>query len=248
MKIIFLGTNGWFDTETGNTISTLITTSSANIFLDAGFGLCKAASYIDQTKHTHILLSHLHLDHIVGLHALAQFSLPKGLTIYAPKDMSVGLEAILKQPFTMTMDQLPFEASIKNVEDTFELAGGKAIVKDLVHPGGCLGYRLEIDNKVITYCTDTGFCDNAVELAKGADLLITECALRKGQSDLGWPHLDPVGAASLAVQAKAKKLALTHFDAYNYNNKEERTRAQAQAVEIFSNSIAASDGMELEVI
>ena len=38
MKIIFLGTIGWYDTETGNTVCTLIETKREFIILDAGSG------------------------------------------------------------------------------------------------------------------------------------------------------------------------------------------------------------------
>jgi len=42
MDIIFLGTNGWYDSPTGSTICTLINSQSYHILLDAGNGLYKA--------------------------------------------------------------------------------------------------------------------------------------------------------------------------------------------------------------
>ena len=36
MKIHFLGTNGWFDTRLGNTLSVLLDTAKAYIVFDAG--------------------------------------------------------------------------------------------------------------------------------------------------------------------------------------------------------------------
>ena len=41
MKITFLGTNGWYDSATGNTPSALIDTKDYYIILDAGFGIHK---------------------------------------------------------------------------------------------------------------------------------------------------------------------------------------------------------------
>ena len=38
MKIIFLGTNGWYDTKTGNTLSVFMKTKKEYIILDAGSG------------------------------------------------------------------------------------------------------------------------------------------------------------------------------------------------------------------
>ena len=43
MDIIFLGTNGWYDSPTGSTICTLINSERYHILLDAGNGIYKAA-------------------------------------------------------------------------------------------------------------------------------------------------------------------------------------------------------------
>lgn len=50
MRIIFLGTNGWYDTDTGNTTCALIDTKSCYIILDAGNGIYKADKYIKENK------------------------------------------------------------------------------------------------------------------------------------------------------------------------------------------------------
>jgi ribonuclease BN (tRNA processing enzyme) len=77
MQIIFLGTNGWFDSPTGSTICTLINTESCHIILDAGNGIYKADRYIQDDLPVYIFLSHFHLDHIEGLHVLNKFSFPR---------------------------------------------------------------------------------------------------------------------------------------------------------------------------
>ena len=46
MKLIFLGTNGWYDTNTGNTICIMIETNKEYIILDAGSALYKIDQYI----------------------------------------------------------------------------------------------------------------------------------------------------------------------------------------------------------
>lgn len=109
----------------------------------------------------------------------------------------------------------------------------------------CFGYRLEIENKIVSYCTDTGYCDNSVELSRNADLLISECSLAPGQQTPDWPHMNPELAAKLAVESGAKKLALTHFDAAVYETMAQRKRAEKIAKRIFRNTIAAKDGMKM---
>jgi ribonuclease BN (tRNA processing enzyme) len=104
-----------------------------------------------------------------------------------------------------------------------------------------------MEDKVISYCTDTGYCDNAVELARDADLLITECALKTGQSNQNWPHLSPQDAARIADEANAKMLALVHFDANEYTTLEARKQTEKEAREIFDKTFAATDEKEIEI-
>ena len=48
MKLHFLGTNGWFDTRSGNTLSVLLDTDKAYIVFDAGGGFYKLDGYIKE--------------------------------------------------------------------------------------------------------------------------------------------------------------------------------------------------------
>ncbi len=247
LKVVFLGTNGWFDTETGNTVCALIKAGTCNIVFDAGNGIYKLDKYFDKKKSTYIFLSHLHIDHIEGLHSLAKFSFPAGLRIYAPKGMIFPLKRFLEHPYTVPPRMLPFSLEIHNAEPELSLSGVKISSRELVHSSKCLGYRFEDAGKVVSYCTDTGMCANALKLAHNADLLITECALKKGQQDKGWPHLNPLDAATMAKNSGAKKLVLTHFDAHNYKTFEERNVAQRDAKKIFAPCLAARDGLQLTI-
>ena len=76
MKIYFLGTMGWFDTKLGNTLCVLVDTGKEYIIFDAGTGFSKIDNYIKDKRPIYLFLSHFHLDHIIGLHALNKFSFP----------------------------------------------------------------------------------------------------------------------------------------------------------------------------
>ena len=82
MQVTFLGTNGWFDTAAGNTVSVLVQSEEYDIIFDAGNGIAKADRYITQKKPVYLFISHLHIDHIAGLHTLVKFRLKKGLHVY----------------------------------------------------------------------------------------------------------------------------------------------------------------------
>jgi ribonuclease BN (tRNA processing enzyme) len=249
MKVIFLGTNGWYDTETGNTISTLIETEGYFIILDAGNGLYKIDQYITSTskKPIYLFLSHFHLDHIVGLHILSKFNFSLGMRIYGQIGTKNILDTIINEPYTVPFAKLPFKI------DVYELSEGRHNIpfsvkcKFLLHSSKCIGYRFELDGKIITYCPDTGICENAIELARDADLLIAESSFKMGQRNAEWQHLNPEDAVQIATEANAKKLALVHFDANIYRSLEERIEVQEEMKKVFENLIVTFDNMDIEI-
>ena len=68
-----------------------------------------------------------------------------------------------------------------------------------------------------------------------------------GQRNAEWPHLNPEDAAQIAKEAKAKKLALLHFDANIYKTIQDRKQAQEKARETFNNTLATLDNMQIEI-
>jgi ribonuclease BN (tRNA processing enzyme) len=247
MKITFLGTNGWYDTSTGNTICILVETERYDIILDAGNGLYKTDRYISNKKPIYLFLSHFHLDHIIGLHILGKFNFNQGLYICGQAGTKEILNKIIALPFSMPLDRLGYKIELYDLPQKKQKIPFKFEFLPLLHSSLTLGYRFELDNKVISYCPDTGYCENAVKLAKNADLLITECAFKPGQTSDDWPHLNPETAARIAKEAAAKKLVLVHFDASIYQSLEERKQAEEVAKKIFGNTVAATDNMQIEI-
>lgn len=247
IKIVFLGTNGWYDTATGNTICVLIETPKEYVVLDAGNGIYKLDQYVkDDKKPIYVFISHFHLDHIEGLHILAKFRFKQGITICVQKGGKRILGQIIRQPFTLAIKDLKTKVRIK------EIKGVKGIqfldkVLPLQHVSPCIGFRFNFEGTIISYVPDTEVCENALKLARDADLLIAECAFKSGQKSKEWPHLNPETAAEIAKSAKVKKLALAHFDAAIYNNLKERRKAERRAKIIFLDTIAVKDGQEVRV-
>ena len=246
MKITFLGTNGWFDTDCGNTICTLIETKTAYIILDAGNGIHKADRYIKKDLPVYLFLSHFHIDHIEGLHTLAKFNF-KSLEIIGQSGTKATIKEFLAPKYSIPAGKLPFPCKVTDIKEGWRSNPFKFRALQLVHASKCLGYRFEIDGEIISYCTDTGYCENSERLSLNADLLISECALPGGQTSDYWPHMNPQLAAKLALQSKAKKLALTHFDAALYTSMAKREKAQAQAQIIFADSFSAHDGLRITI-
>ena len=157
------------------------------------------------------------------------------------------LHTMVQKPYTFPFSKLPYPTKIYEVKNGRYKSPIPFECRALNHPVPTFGYRFKIDNKLVTYCTDTGYCANAVKLAKDADLLITECAYKRGMLSSHWPHLNPDEAARLAKNANAKKLILTHFDAGLYKTLPERKKACNQALETFPNTFTAIDNMAIKV-
>lgn len=247
MKVIFLGTNGWYDNETGNTVCVLIDAPEGYVILDAGNGIHKLDRYMTEDKPAYLFLSHFHLDHIVGLHTIVRLSFPRGLRIFGQEGTRKILRDILRQPYTVPIDDMPFDVSLG------ELPGDRAAVpfledfRPLVHASPCLGYRFRLGGRTIAYCTDTGLCDNLIQLGKGADLLITECSALSGQRRDSWPHLAPEDAVTVARESGAKKVVLVHFNAALYPTAESRRQVQAFVNREADNISVGYDGLVIEL-
>jgi ribonuclease BN (tRNA processing enzyme) len=246
-KIIFLGTNGWYDTNTGSTICILVDTPSYTIILDAGNGIAKLDRYVDFNKPAYLFLSHFHFDHIVGLHTICKYNFSKGLHICGQEGIASILGKILDAPFAVPVKDFQFFTKFIELPSQKDLLPFSVTSLPLIHASLTMGYRFEVDNKVITYCGDTGYCENAVKLAGSADLLITECAFQSGQENPNWPHLNPETAARIAKESEAKRLALVHFDAELYRTLEDRKNAEEAARKIYPETVATVDDMVIEI-
>jgi len=247
MKVTFLGTNGWFDTPAGNTVSVLVQTEKYDIIFDAGNGIAKADRYISQEKPVCLFLSHFHIDHIAGLHTLVKFRMKKGLRIFCRPGGSALLRTFTGESFTVPLEKLPYRADVIELEDGVHHVPFTIECHPLVHPVPCFGYRVTIGGKSIAFCTDTGICDNAITLAREADLLITECGLKPGESSPDWPHLNPQDAIGIAHKAGAKRLALMHFGAEVYKTVEERRALLETFGKTCPGLIVATDDLTVEI-
>src|SRR5262245_34682861 len=89
MRLIPLGINGFVPTFGRHTTSFLILTSDTAILLDAGTGVARlldshVADVLASYENLNIILSHYHLDHIIGLSYLAGIRRKMAVSIYAP--------------------------------------------------------------------------------------------------------------------------------------------------------------------
>lgn len=122
------------------------------------------------------------------------------------------------------------------------------LVRQLINNGfiDVNGLRVNIDEvswirkgDSIAVVIDTRFCQNAINIAKDAKILLCESTYQEEHRDLAYKHfhLTAKEAATIAKQAGAKKLILTHFSARYQSLKEFETEAQT----VFPNVFVAED-------
>jgi ribonuclease BN (tRNA processing enzyme) len=125
--------------------------------------------------------------------------------------------------------------------------------KWLNHPQGCLGFRLETDDKVVVYATDNEpghdvFDKNVRKLAEGADVLIYDSQYLPEEYEAqkrGWGHSHWREAVNIAMGSGAKELVLFHHDPDHADNCIDSIVTKAR--EYYPKVRAASEGMEIQL-
>ena len=252
MKIYFLGTNGWYTTPIADTPCVLIDSQEGYIVFDAGNGIYKIDKYIKENKPISLFISHFHIDHVSGLHILAKFNFPQGIDIYVAQGRKKDFKLLVNPPYIVGINKneknilnLKTKIRLHELEEGDNNIGFPVRMKKLSHGYVNHGFRVNLEGKSIVYSGDTKIVPNEFQLANGSDLLIHECSNIVSPKENIWGHTDPVQAAEFAKAAGVKKLILTHFS--TDLSLKQRKETEEKAKKIFSNTIAATDDLMLEI-
>ena len=85
----------------------------------------------------------------------------------------------------------------------------------VVHPITAYGLRVESGGGVLVYSGDTGPCQELVDLAAGADLLLSEAAFLESGDNPVDLHMTGKQAGAAAAEARVGRLVLTHIPPWN---------------------------------
>jgi phosphoribosyl 1,2-cyclic phosphodiesterase len=202
--------------------------------LDAGTGIRAVDGKESELQRVDVLLSHLHMDHILGLGFFRPLYQP-GLEVHlwgppsATQSLHARLTRYLSPPlFPVRLRDLPCRLELHDApRGAFELPG-LTVTADLVcHPGPTLGYRLEgAGGGVLTYLSDhepalgTGTVSGPPEwvsghaLAQRADVLIHDAQYTDEEypAHVGWGHSSVSHALAFAELAGVRCLVPFHHD------------------------------------
>ena len=241
MKVTLLGTRGSHPISNqesvyygGSTPCVSVNVGNNKIILDAGTGIVNLqASIEDENKEHHILLTHLHMDHIQGLGFFEPlFDAECEVHIWGPvssqDSLFERLQRFLSPPlFPLSLRGVPCKLEIHELADeTFDLQGFTISTRFISHPGPTIGFKIKHKDKSMAYLPDhepiIGLEElyddenwlSGYDLCHDCDLLIHDAqySSEKYQKRIGWGHSSLKHAAELANACGAKHLLLFHHD------------------------------------
>jgi ribonuclease BN (tRNA processing enzyme) len=235
MQLAVVGTRSGMPEPGEPSSGYVVRTAETVILLDCGPGVAGALPAIAAPADLDaVFLSHLHLDHCHDLLPVAKKIVAPyvpypgypgtqrqtGTPVQVPLFVSPGGKQAL-----LTLQRLFPTVSAPMLDQALELAFDiteydartSAVIGDCAvtafpvpHAVPAWGVRVESPSGILAYTGDTGWSEDLVELAKGADLLLCEATRR--EPDRGpHGHLSATQAGQLARLAGVGELILTHF-------------------------------------
>ena len=208
--------------------------NGAVLVLDAGTGIRELGLELQEreTPRIHLLLTHLHLDHLEGLRFFAPlFDSRVTIDVRDPlacADPAGADQALLSPPlFPMDLHEIPAKLSFHDVPKEPWTVEGATIASGLVmHPGPTVGYRVESDGACLAYLPDhepalTGAFEersrdwiSGGSIAENADLLLHDSQYfdEEYAQRVGWGHSSVESAVAFAHAVGARRLVLFHHD------------------------------------
>jgi ribonuclease BN (tRNA processing enzyme) len=209
VKVTLLGT-GVGIPQAGRSQSAILVQAEKPLLFDCGAGtlLRLEQACIDVEDIVAVMLTHLHLDHVSDLLALANArhlrQLP-GLVVYGPAGTEIWLETLSSAfPYLEKMEVTVHEVRPIN---SFSIQGFNIFAEQAVHSVAALAYRIEAEDKVMVYSGDTEPSTRIAALAEGADLLVHECSFPEPFDVTN--HTTPKKLGRLLNNTK--RVVLTHF-------------------------------------
>lgn len=216
----------------GNTACIELTCGPHLLILDAGTGLRPLGDALTARGgpvEADILLSHTHLDHIIGLGFFAPLFRPDTvLRIHGGHLDRTGLRAALATSLSEPLMPNLFAAARARIDIRAHRPGASlalhpgldVTLASLTHPGGSVGYRIDYGGRSLAFVTDTehqpGVVDPVVvALARGADMLIYDANYTDAEfsSRRDWGHSTWQQGLRIAEAAAVGRLILFHHDA-----------------------------------
>ncbi|MEW5990472.1 MAG: MBL fold metallo-hydrolase [Chloroflexota bacterium] len=236
------------------------------VVLDAGTGLREAGLvHAGDGRPVHVLLTHLHMDHIQGLGFFRPLFEPgREVHIWGPPSTTLPLRArltrYLSPPlFPVRLTDLGSSVALHDVPvDPWRIGGLTISAAMVIHPGPTVGYRIAGDGATAAYLPDHepalgGFggldWTSGSDLAREVDLLLHDGQYSAAEyvQRVGWGHSSIEQAVSFADLVEARCLALIHHEPEHSDDQIDHLLALARTMLPPERVIATFDGLTLDV-
>lgn len=257
----------------GNTSCVEVRGSDGQILvLDAGTGMRPLGITMmdESTQPVHVLLSHLHLDHLQGLGFFRPLFQPdREIHIWGPSSpvqpLADRIATYLSPPlFPVRLSDVPSKVYFHDVPDELVAIGGFNIRAELVtHQGPTVGYRIEEGGRSVVYMPDhepglghglegrSAEWISGYDLACRADVLLHDAQYTDDEypAHVGWGHSSVGHVVDFAKKAEVSHLVLFHHDPYHPDTELEDLVSTAREVWGTSEGqvLAAWEGMTVDL-
>jgi phosphoribosyl 1,2-cyclic phosphodiesterase len=229
------------------------------IVLDAGTGIRELGpELLDRgMRRIHLLLTHLHLDHLEGLRFFAPLW-DKRVTvhIWGPPSPLVSLRDRIARSFSpplfpVDLAGVPARVTFHDVpRRRWTLEGASLTARLVVHPGPTVGYRIETTTSSFAYVPDhepalagaiegrTRDWISGASIAGGVDMLFHDAQYFEDEYEehVGWGHSSVADTVAYARAVGARRLLLFHHEPAHGDDALERLEHRAR-------SLAGRDGL-----
>jgi ribonuclease BN (tRNA processing enzyme) len=247
MRLHLVASGGWLPTPERQTCCLLARDGDSALLIDAGTGianLVQRPDLLEGVARLDVVLTHFHLDHVIGLVYLPALDLPTRPRVFGPGAALYGvatsavLGGLIGTPlFGSNLDDI-FEGC-EDLDEGTQQVGSFAVScrAQLRHPDPTFAIRLGDE---LTYCTDTEFDEGNGSFARATRVLAHEAWCTEGAQAIKRGHSSAREAATIAREAGATSLVLIHVNPLG-----DAAALQREAAATFPNVAVGTDLLEL---
>jgi len=231
------------------------------LVLDAGTGIRALGLALGRVhqRPLHILLTHLHLDHIEGLGFFAPLFDPECVVrIWGPRPVDGSLHDLLStylSPpfFPVPFERIPAQISFTEVsEDAWEIGGLRIASVPVQHPGSTVGYRLSQNGSSLAYIPDNEPAldrGSGLSVAGEADVLLHDAQFTDAEypSRVGWGHSALSDYVSYLAEASPARAFMFHHDPSHADGQLEEMLVEVREQSGRDDIELAFEGLELDL-